>query len=96
MYNIVSGFSFVCRSFWIWDSLLFVDWLDLGLICRVVIFFCFVVIIFSDCDLLKLFKKILYLKVKKILMLDFVYVKLLRYMGFIDLNILGYNIWVDF
>lgn len=29
-------------------------------------------------------------------MLDFVYVKLLRYMGFIDLNILGYNIWVNF
>lgn len=29
-------------------------------------------------------------------MLDFVYVKLLRYLGFIDLNILGYNIWVDF
>lgn len=81
MYNIVSGFSFVCRSFWIWDSLLFVDWLDLGLICRVVIFFCFVVIIFSDCDLLKLFKKILYLKVKKNFNVEFCLCKIINMYG---------------
>lgn len=82
MYNIVNGFSFVSRSFWIWDSLLFVDWLDLGLICRVVIFFCFVVIIFSDCDLLKLFKKILYLKVKKKFNVGFCLCKIIKIYGF--------------
>lgn len=82
MYNIVSGFSFVSRSFWIWDSLLFVDWLVLGLICRVVIFFCFVVIIFSDCDLLKLFKKNIVFKSKKNFNVGFCLCKIIKIYGF--------------
>lgn len=96
LHNTVSGSSSACRSSWIWDSLSPADWSDLGSICRVATFLRFVVTILSDCDLLKSSKKILHLKVKKILTLDFVYVKLSRYTGLIDLNILGYNIRVDF
>lgn len=96
LHNTVNGSSSASRSSWIWDSLSPADWSDLGSICRVATFLRFVVTILSDCDLLKSSKKILHLKVKKILTLDFVYVKLSRYTGLIDLNILGYNIRVDF
>lgn len=96
LHNTASGSSSACRSSWIWDSLSPADWSVLGSICRVATFLRFVVTILSDCDLLKSSKKILHLKVKKNFNVEFCLCKTINMYGANDLNILGYNIRVDF